>query len=129
METFAAGGLDEALKREIVQHFLEPQRGAGRTQYVRRRARIEEKLEKLSVADALNAVRFAEVVIVLMDAQKPFEEQDLRIVDLVEREGRALVIGMNKWDLLDGGPGAIRKLRASGYHLVAMSTADPLVWN
>ena len=66
---------------------------------LRRRARIEEKLEKLSVADALNAVRFAEVVILLMDAQKPFEEQDLRIADLVEREGRALVIGMSKWDL------------------------------
>ena len=67
---------------------------------LRRKARIEEKLEKLSVADALNAVRFAEVVIVLMDAEQPFEEQDLRIADLVEREGRALVIGMNKWDLV-----------------------------
>src|SRR5262245_1691971 len=49
---------------------------------LRRRARIEEKLEKLSVADALNAVRFAEVVVLLMDAQHPFEEQDLRIADL-----------------------------------------------
>ena len=56
---------------------------------LRRRSRIEEKLEKLSVADALNAMRFAEVVIVLMDSQAPFEEQDLRIADLVEREGRA----------------------------------------
>src|SRR5262245_19228370 len=56
---------------------------------LRRRARIEEKLEKLSVADALNAVRFAEVVVLLMDAQHPFEEQDLRIADLIEREGRA----------------------------------------
>jgi GTP-binding protein len=80
---------------------------------LRRRARIEEKLEKLSVADALTAVRFAEVVIVLMDAGRPFEEQDLRIVDLVEREGRALVIGMNKWDLVERAPGAIRKLRAN----------------
>ena len=68
---------------------------------LRRRSRIEEKLEKLSVADALNAVRFAEVVIVLMDSQAPFEEQDLRIADLVEREGRAVVIGMNKWDLVE----------------------------
>ena len=59
---------------------------------MRRRARIEEKLEKLSVADALNAIRFAEVVIVLIDAQTPFEEQDIRIADLVEREGRAIVI-------------------------------------
>lgn len=66
---------------------------------MRRRAKVEEKLEKLSVADAINAIRFAEVVVVLMDVEKPFEEQDLRIADLVEREGRALVIGMNKWDL------------------------------
>lgn len=78
---------------------------------MRRRSRIEEKLEKLSVADALNAVRFAEVVIVLMDAQNPFEEQDLRIADLVEREGRALVIAMNKWDLLDSKPGTLKTLR------------------
>src|SRR5690242_18849493 len=69
---------------------------------MRRKARIEEKLEKLSVADTLNAIRFAEVVIVLMDAERPFEEQDLRIADLVQREGRALVIGMNKWDLMEG---------------------------
>ncbi len=60
---------------------------------------MQEKLEKLSVADAINAIRFAEVVVLLMDAEHPFEEQDLRIADLVEREGRALVIGISKWDL------------------------------
>jgi GTP-binding protein len=78
---------------------------------LRRRSRIEEKLEKLSVADALNAIRFAEVVVLLVDAERPFEEQDLRIADLIEREGRALVIGMNKWDLIDQHPGAFKKLR------------------
>src|ERR1700761_8164853 len=59
---------------------------------LRRRSRIEEKLEKLSVADALRAVRFAEVVVLMMDAQNRFEEQDLRIADLIEREGRAIVL-------------------------------------
>ena len=78
---------------------------------LRRRSRIEEKLEKLAVADALNAVRFAEVVIVLVDAQTPFEEQDIRIADLVEREGRAVVIAVNKWDLIDPEPGALSRLR------------------
>jgi GTP-binding protein len=78
---------------------------------LRRRSRIEEKIEKLSVADALNAVRFAEVVVLLMDAQNPFEEQDLRIADLIEREGRALIVGMNKWDLVEHPPGAIQRLR------------------
>ena len=62
---------------------------------LRKRARVEDKLEKLSVADALRAVRFAEVVVVLLDATIPFEKQDLSIVDLVEQEGRALVIGLN----------------------------------
>ncbi|MGN6747870.1 MAG: ribosome biogenesis GTPase Der [Xanthobacteraceae bacterium] len=78
---------------------------------LRRRSRISEKLEKLSVADALNAIRFAEVVIVLVDAQAPFEEQDIRIADLVEREGRAVVIAVNKWDLVTAEPGAMTRLR------------------
>jgi GTPase len=78
---------------------------------LRRRSRVEDKLEKLSVSDALEAIRFAEVVIVLMDAAAAFEEQDLRIVDLVEREGRAVVIGITKWDLEERNAGGIGKLR------------------
>jgi GTP-binding protein len=80
---------------------------------LRRRSRINEKLEKLSVADALNAIRFAEVVIVLIDAQAPFEEQDVRIADLVEREGRAIVIAVNKWDLVTAEAGAMGRLRTA----------------
>lgn len=80
---------------------------------LRRRSRINEKLEKLSVADALNAIRFAEVVIVLIDAQAPFEEQDIRIADLVEREGRAIVIAVNKWDLVTAESGAMGRLRTA----------------
>jgi GTP-binding protein len=80
---------------------------------LRRRSRINEKLEKLSVADALNAIRFAEVVIVLIDAQAPFEEQDIRIADLVEREGRAIVIAVNKWDLVTAESGAMGRLRSA----------------
>jgi GTPase len=94
---------------------------------LRRRSRIEAKLEKLSVADALNALRFAEVVILLLDAQRPFEEQDLRIADLVEREGRGLVIGMNKWDLLEPRPGAIKKLREEVDHWLPQVRGVPVV--
>ena len=83
---------------------------------LRKRAKIDEKLEKLSVADAINAVKFADVVVLLMDAGADFEEQDLRIADLVEREGRALVIGMNKWDLKETGRHAINKLREEADH-------------
>jgi GTP-binding protein len=78
---------------------------------LRRRSRIEEKLEKLSVSDALEAIRFADVVVVLMDAAAAFEEQDLRIVDLIEREGRAVVIAINKWDLEARSVGGIHKMR------------------
>jgi GTPase len=92
---------------------------------MRRKARIEEKLEKLSVADTLNAIRFAEVVIVLMDAEHPFEEQDLRIADLVQREGRALVIGMNKWDLMEGKHAG--KLRSEADHWLPQVRGVPIV--
>ncbi|MDP4004575.1 ribosome biogenesis GTPase Der [Methylobacterium sp. NEAU K] len=78
---------------------------------MRRRARIDDKLEKLAVSDGLRAVRFAEVVVVLLDATIPFEKQDLTIVDLVESEGRALVIGLNKWDLVSDQPGLLKQLR------------------
>ncbi|MBX9774577.1 MAG: ribosome biogenesis GTPase Der [Xanthobacteraceae bacterium] len=94
---------------------------------LRRRSRIEQKLEKLSVADAINAVRFAEVVIVLMDSQAPFEEQDLRIADLAEREGRAVVIGMNKWDLVENRPGAMKKLREETDHWLPQLKGVPVI--
>jgi len=78
---------------------------------MRRRSRIEEKLEKLSVADALNAIHFADVVVVLIDGARSFDEQDQRIADLVEREGRALVLAGSKWDLVETRAGAIGRMR------------------
>jgi GTP-binding protein len=68
---------------------------------MRRKAKVQEKLEKLSVSDGLRALKFAEVVIVVFDATIPFEKQDLQIVDLIVREGRAPIIAFNKWDLID----------------------------
>ncbi|MGJ5091529.1 ribosome biogenesis GTPase Der [Bradyrhizobium oligotrophicum] len=94
---------------------------------LRRRSRIEEKLEKLSVADALRAVRFAEVVVLMMDAQNRFEEQDLRIADLIEREGRALVIAVNKWDLMEAKPGQISMLRRDADHWLPQVAGAPIV--
>ncbi|TYL98949.1 ribosome biogenesis GTPase Der [Bradyrhizobium rifense] len=95
---------------------------------LRRRSRIEEKLEKLSVADALRAVRFAEVVVMMMDAQNRFEEQDLRIADLIEREGRAVVLAVNKWDLMETkGGGAISTLRRDADHWLPQVKGVPIV--
>ena len=67
---------------------------------LRRKARITARPETLAVGDALRAIRFAEVVVLLLDAEMPFEKQDLTIADLVEREGRGLVFAVNKWDLV-----------------------------
>jgi GTP-binding protein len=94
---------------------------------LRRRARVEEKLEKLSVADALNAVRFADVVVLLMDAARPFEEQDQRIADLVEQEGRAVVFAIGKWDVAEKKPGAIKKFRDLGEEKLTQLKGVPLV--
>jgi GTP-binding protein len=94
---------------------------------IRRRARIEEKLEKLSVADALRAVRFAEVVVLMMDTQNKFEEQDLRIADLIEREGRAIVLAVNKWDLMEKKGGLISALRTEADHLLPQVKGAPIV--
>jgi GTP-binding protein len=94
---------------------------------LRRRSKIEGKLEKLSVADALEAIRFAEVVVVLIDASAAFEEQDLRIADLVEQEGRALVLGINKWDLHEPAPGAIAKLHEQADRLLTQVRGVPVV--
>jgi len=94
---------------------------------LRRRARVAEKLEKLSVADALNAVRFAEVVVVLIDVEHAFEEQDQRIADLVEQEGRALVLAVSKWDLLEKKVGAISKLREQAEDKLRQMKGVPLV--
>ncbi|EJF86722.1 ribosome biogenesis GTPase Der [Bartonella rattimassiliensis] len=68
---------------------------------LRRKSKVLEKLEKLSVADTLRAIRFAEVVVIVFDATIPFEKQDLQIADLVIREGRVPVIAFNKWDLVE----------------------------
>ena len=85
---------------------------------MRKRARIDDKLEKLAVSDGLRAVKFAEVVVVLLDATIPFEKQDLTIVDLIEREGRALVIALNKWDLVADQKGLLTTLREEALRLL-----------
>lgn len=77
---------------------------------MRRKARVQQKLEKLSVADGLRAVQFAEVVIIVLDVTIPFEKQDLQIIDLIEREGRAPVIALNKWDLIEDRQAVLKEM-------------------
>ena len=78
---------------------------------LRRKARIEARAEQLAVADTLRAIRFAEVVVLLADAERGIEKQDLTIADLAAEEGRAVVIAVNKWDLVDDKKKALADIR------------------
>jgi GTPase len=114
-------GPEPGLTRDSVSSDLE---WSGRkvrlfdTAGLRRKAKITETAEKLSASDAIRAIRFAEVVVLLIDAERPLEHQDLTIGDLVTEEGRALVIAINKWDLVEDKQKLLKDLReALGYRL------------
>jgi len=94
---------------------------------MRKRAKVQDKLEKLSVSDGLRAVKFAEVVVVLLDAAIPFEQQDLRIADLAEREGRAVVVAVNKWDLEEDRQAKLAGLKEAFERLLPQLRGAPLV--
>ncbi|WP_081446223.1 ribosome biogenesis GTPase Der [Hyphomicrobium denitrificans] len=78
---------------------------------LRRKAKITETAEKLAASDAVRSIRFAEVVVLLIDAERPFEHQDLTIGHRVTEEGRALVVAINKWDLIPEKQKALRELK------------------
>lgn len=94
---------------------------------MRKRARVTEKLEKLSVADTLRAIRFAEVVVLMIDATIPFEKQDLHIADLVEQEGRGLVVAVNKWDLIEDGQAVMADLTEKLGRLLPQIRGVPII--
>lgn len=95
---------------------------------LRKKARVAgETLEEMSVASALEAIRFADCVIVMIDATQPFEKQDLTIADLIAREGRAIVFAINKWDLLENKAGAVTRMREMLARLLPQVAGAPLV--
>ncbi len=94
---------------------------------IRRRAKVQQKLEKLAVSDALRSIQYAEVVVLMLDATKPFEKQDLHLADLVEREGRALVIALNKWDLIKNKNSTFAHLKERCERLLPQLRGVPLV--
>jgi GTP-binding protein len=94
---------------------------------LRRRARITEALEKLSTHDAIRAITFAEVVILVMDATHPFETQDVQIADLVEREGRALVFVLAKWDLIEDPNDRLKACQETAERMLPQLKGTPMI--
>jgi GTPase len=78
---------------------------------LRRKAKVSDRAEKLSNTDAVRTIRFAEVVVLMIDVERPFEHQDLTIAAMVIEEGRALVVAVNKWDLVENKQQRLRELR------------------
>lgn len=94
---------------------------------MRRKAKVQEKLEKLSVNDSLRAIQFAQIVVVMLDATMPFEKQDLQIAALIAREGRGCVIALNKWDLVEDPDETIKELRLEATRLLPQMRGVPVV--
>jgi len=94
---------------------------------MRKRARVQEKLEKLSVADSRRAIDFAEVVVLLLDATKGLEHQDLKIADHVIEEGRALIIAINKWDVAENASSLFNGIKAALDEGLAQLKGVPLL--
>jgi GTP-binding protein len=94
---------------------------------LRRKARITEAAELLSASDAVRAIRFAEVVVLLVDAEHPLEHQDLTIADLAAEEGRALVLAVNKWDLVSDKQRKLQELRETVAARLAQVPGVPVI--
>jgi GTPase len=94
---------------------------------MRRKAKVQEKLERLSVGETLHAIRFADVCVLVMDAREAFEKQDLTIADLVVREGRALVYALAKWDLVEDAKARFDELKLVAAESLPQARGAPIV--
>jgi GTP-binding protein len=94
---------------------------------MRKKAKVDDKLEKLSVADARRAVDFAEVVVLLLDGTRGLESQDLRIADNVLQEGRALIIAINKWDVAENASSLFNGIKAALEEGLSQARGIPLL--
>lgn len=94
---------------------------------LRKKGRVTDRLERMSAADTLRAIKFAEIVLLLVDAEHPFEKQDLTLADLVLREGRGLVMVLAKWDLVANRSAALKELQYEFERLLPQARGAPLV--
>ena len=95
---------------------------------LRKKAKVQDRLEKMSTADSIRAIKFAQVVVLLMDVRKPLDKQDMQIADLCAREGRALVLAFNMWDLVKDKSETARALRERTARLLPQLKGLPVVF-
>jgi GTPase len=94
---------------------------------LRKRGKVDDRLERMSAADTLRAIKFAEIVLLLVDAERPFEKQDLIIADRVAEEGRGLVVLISKWDTVADKPAALKELQLEFDRLLPQVKGAPMV--
>ncbi len=94
---------------------------------LRKRGKVDDRLERMSAADTLRAIKFAEIVLLLVDAERPFEKQDLTIADRVVTEGRGLVVLITKWDLIEDKQAKLAELREEFERLLPQIKGAPLI--
>lgn len=94
---------------------------------LRKKGKVNDRLERMSAADTLRAIKFAEIVLLLVDAQNPFEKQDLTLADLVMREGRGLIVVVAKWDLIPNREAALKELQYEFERLLPQAKGAPLI--
>ena len=94
---------------------------------VRRRTNVTEKVERLAVGDALRVVRYAQVVVLMVDATQPLEKQDITLARRVIEEGRALVVAVNKWDLVKDKKDMLEEIEHRLTHSLAQVRGVPMI--
>lgn len=94
---------------------------------LRKRGKVDDRLERMSAADTLRAIKFAEIVLLLVDAERPFEKQDLTIADRIVEEGRGLVVLISKWDLVEDKQAKLAELREEFERLLPQVKGAPLI--
>ncbi|MCC5995042.1 MAG: ribosome biogenesis GTPase Der [Oceanicaulis sp.] len=94
---------------------------------LRKRGKVDDRIERMSAADTLRAIKFAEIVLLLVDAERPFEKQDLTIADRVETEGRGLIVVLTKWDLVTDKQARLAEMREAFEHHLPQVKGAPLI--
>lgn len=94
---------------------------------LRKRGKVADRLERMSAADTLRAVKFAEVVLLLMDATHPLEKQDLHLADMAYREGRAVAVALSKFDLVPNREAALKEMQLEFARLLPQMSGAPLL--